>query len=276
MPADTRVTGLSPVSFATTIRGARSGGQPARRLRQETGLPAYYPVYLDLRGRRCVVVGANDMCEEKLPRLLDCGADAVVIGPDATERISEMAAAGEIEWLRRGYRPGDLNGAFVAIVADTTDAAMNEAVSEEARERGIPLNVVDVTHLCSWIAPAVVRRGEVMVAVSTGGASPALARRFREQLSGTNRLPTGYGVMEMADLAPLLSEARGELARSGQRVAVDHWQACLTDELLELVQSGQSGRAMELLRNDLQQGVDCDCGPDECRLLEERAGPDPA
>ena len=173
--------------------------------------------------------------------------------------------------MRRGYRPGDLDGAFIAIVADTGDPAVNEAVSDEARERGVPLNVVDVTHLCSWIAPAVVRRGEVMVAVSTGGASPALARRFREQLSGTNRLPTGLGVMEMADLAPLLSEARAELARSGQRVAVDHWQACLTDELVGLVQSGQSDRAREMLRDDLRRGLECDCEPGACRLLDERA-----
>ena len=180
-------------------------------------MPAYYPVYLDLRGRRCVLVGGNDVAEEKLPRLLNCGADVVVIGPDATDRISDMADAGEIEWVRRDYRPGDLDGAFIAIVADTDDSAVNTAVSEEAGERGIPLNVVDVTHLCSWIAPAVVRRGEVMVAVSTGGASPALARRFREQLSGTNRIPTGLGVMEMADLAPLLSE--GPRRAGSQRAA---------------------------------------------------------
>ena len=234
-------------------------------------MPAYYPVYLDLRGRRCVVVGGNDVGEEKLSRLIDCGADVVVIGAEATERISDMAAAGEIEWVRRGYRSGDLDGAFVAIVADTADPEVNAAVSEEARERGIPLNVVDVTHLCSWIAPAVVRRGEVTVAVSTGGASPALARRFREQLSGTNRVPTRYGVMELADLAPLLSEARAELARRGQRVAVDHWQACLTDDLLGLVQAGQSARARELLANDLERGIECDCEPGMCRLLEDRA-----
>ncbi len=234
-------------------------------------MPAYYPVYLDLRGRRCVVVGGNDVAEEKLARLVDCGADIVVIGAEATERISAMADAGEIEWVRRSYRPGDLDGAFTAIVADTADTAVNAAVSEEARERGIPLNVVDVTHLCSWIAPAVVRRGEVTVAVSTGGASPALARRFREQLSGTNRLPTRLGVMELADLAPLLSEARAEMMGRGQRVAIDHWQACLTDELVGLVQSGQSSRAKELLLDDLRQGLECDCGTGPCRLLEDRA-----
>ena len=234
-------------------------------------MPAYYPVYLDLRGRRCVVVGGNDVAEEKLARLVDCGADIVVIGAEATERISDMAAAGEIEWVRRGYRSGDLDGAFIAIVADTDDTAVNAAVSEEARERGIPLNVADVTDLCSWIAPAVVRRGEVTVAVSTGGASPALARRFREQLSGTNRVPTRYGVMELADLAPLLSEARAELARRGQRVQVDHWQACLTDELVGLVQSGQYSRAKELLTTDLQRGVECDCGTGPCTLFEDRA-----
>ena len=235
-------------------------------------MPAYYPVYLDLRGRRCVVLGGNDVAEEKLPRLLDCGADVVVIGAEATERISDMAAGGGIEWVRRSYRPGDLDGAFIAIVADTGDTSVNEAVSDEARERGIPLNVVDVTHLCSWIAPAVVRRGEVTVAVSTGGASPALARRFREQLSGTNRLPTRLGVMELADLAPLLAEARAELMGRGQRVALDHWQACLTDELVDLVQSGQAARAKELLGDDLRRGLDCDCGTGPCKLLEDRAG----
>jgi siroheme synthase-like protein len=110
------------------------------------------------------------------------------------------------------------------------------------------LNVVDVTDLCTWIAPAIVRRGDVSVAVSTGGASPALARRFREQLSGTNRLPTRRGVMELADLAPLLSDARADLAGRGQRVKVDHWQACLTDELVDLVQTGRRTQADVLLR----------------------------
>ena len=122
---------------------------------------------------------------------------------------------GGLAWVRRGYEPGDLEGAFVAIVADTSDDDVNRAVSAEARERNVPLNVADVTDLCTWIAPSIVRRGDVVVASSTGGASPALARRFREQLNGTNRVETGYDLMALADLAPLLSSARQELVRQG-------------------------------------------------------------
>lgn len=237
-------------------------------------MPAYYPVYLDLRGRRCVILGGDDMSEEKAARLLDYSANVVVISPAVTERVASMAAGGELEWVRRGYRPGDLDGAFIAIVADTSDPKVNLAASEEARERNIPLNVVDVTDLCTWIAPAIIRRGEVTVAVSTGGTSPALARRFREQLSGTNRVPASHGVMEMADLAPLLSEARADLARRGQRVKGDHWQACLTDELVDLVQAGRSTGAKDLLMAYLQEGVGCDCEADMCRMLEDLAAGD--
>jgi siroheme synthase (precorrin-2 oxidase/ferrochelatase) len=108
----------------------------------------------------------------------------------------------------------------------------------------------------------------VTVAISTGGASPALARRFREQLSGAGRLATRHGVMELADLAPLLSEARGELARKGVRVSAEHWQACLTDELVDLVQAGRSRQAKDLLMAALQEGVGCDCVEGVCRLLD--------
>ena len=151
-------------------------------------MPLYYPVFLDLRGRRVVVIGGGAMGEEKVTRLLPYEAQVVVVSPDVTDEVSELADDGTIEWVRRPYRRGDLDGAFIAIVADTSDDAVNQAVSEEARERNVPLNVADVTELCTWITPSVARRGEVIVATSTGGASPALARRFREILNGECRL----------------------------------------------------------------------------------------
>ena len=236
-------------------------------------MPLYYPVFLDLRERRVVVIGGGAMGEEKVTRLLPYEAQVVVVSPDVTDEVSELADDGKIEWVRRRYRSGDLEGAFIAIVADTSDDAVNQTVSEEARERNVPLNVADVTHLCTWITPSVARRGDVIVATSTGGASPALARRFREILNGECRLESRHELMDFADLAPLLSEARLQLLEKGIRLNLDHWQACLTDELIDLVQSGDIERAREVLMDSLLVGTTCDCADDVCEMYEEMAAP---
>lgn len=236
-------------------------------------MPLYYPVFLDLRGRRVVVIGGGDMGEEKVTRLLPYGAQVVVVSPDVTEEVSELANDGQIEWVQRPYQSGDLAGAFIAIVADTSDDAVNQAVSEEARERNVPLNVADVTPLCTWITPSVARRGEVIVATSTGGASPALARRFREILNGECRLESRHELMDFADLAPLLSEARLQLLDRGIRLNLDHWQACLTDELIDLVQAGDVERARQVLMDSLLVGTTCDCSDKVCAMYEEMAQP---
>ncbi len=235
-------------------------------------MPPYYPVFLDVRGRRCVVIGGNGVAEEKAARLLEYGAGAVVVSPELTDGLAAMVDDG-LAWVRRGYRPGDLEGAFIAIVADTSDDDVNRAVSAEARERNVPLNVADVTDLCTWIAPSIVRRGDVVVAASTGGASPALARRFREQLDGTNRVETGHDLMALADLAPLLSAARRELARQGVRLNPDHWQACLTDDLIDLARAGRTKEASERLVANLMAGTECGCPEGVCRAWEELGEP---
>ena len=234
-------------------------------------MPPYYPVFLDIRGRRCVVIGGGDLGEEKVDRLVDYGADTVVIAPSLTENLSAMAGRGEITWIDRGYRDGDLAGAFIAVVADTSDSEVNEAVSAEARERNVPLNVNDVTHLCTWIAPAVVKRGEVIVAASTGGASPALARKLREELAGTSRTGSGHKVMEYADLAPLLADARSKLLGNGIRIRPDHWQACLGDDLVDMVHEGRSEEAAAALMERLMLGVECDCPGSLCKMWEDLA-----
>ena len=234
-------------------------------------MPLYYPVFLDLRGRRVVVIGGGAMGEEKVTRLLPYEAQVVVVSRDVTDEVAELADDGTIEWVRRPYRRGDLDGAFIAIVADTSDDAVNQAVSEEARERNVPLNVADVTELCTWITPSVARRGEVIVATSTGGASPALARRFREILNGECRLESRHELMDFADLAPLLSDARKQLLDKGIRLNLDHWQACLTDELIDLVQAGHIEQAKQVLMDSLLVGTTCDCGVTVCAMYEEMA-----
>ena len=206
-------------------------------------MPGYYPVFIDVRGRRCVVIGGGAIGEEKIHRLMECGANVAVISPTVTGGVQDIADAGRLEWSQREYRPGDLEGAFIAIAA-TDDSNTNTRIAEEANERNVLLNVVDVTHLCTFIAPSVARRGEVTIATSTGGASPALARKFREELSSSR-------LLEYADLAPLLSEARTELKRRNRNVLPDRWQTCIDEQLLDLVQAGKSAEARDILMSNL-------------------------
>ncbi len=234
-------------------------------------MPAYYPIFLDLRDRRCVVVGGGLIGEEKVQRLSEYGANVVVIAPALTETLTSMSQAGEITWVERGYEAGDLKGAFIAIVADTGDAAVNNAVSVEAKERNVPLNVNDVTHLCTWIAPSVVKCGDVIVATSTGGTSPALARKFREELAGTSRTGSRHRVMDYAALAPLLSHARTEILRKGFRIKPDHWQACLGDDLVDMVQNGRHEEAKMTLMAHLMLGTKCECVEGHCKMWEDLA-----
>ncbi len=234
-------------------------------------MPPYYPVFLDLRGRRCVVIGGGPIGAEKVDRLVDFGADVLVFSPAVTRAVRAMADEGRLSWHKRRYRRGDLEGAFIAIVADNRDSALNEEAAREAAERNIPLNVNDVTHLCTWIAPAIVRNGDVIIAASTGGSSPALARKLREELAGTSRTGSGFRAIEYGDLAPMLSEVRTELLGRGIRLKPDHWQASITDDLVEMVRAGEVGRARETLMSSLMIGADCDCPGRTCKMWEELA-----
>ena len=206
-------------------------------------MPRYYPAFIDVRDRDCIVIGGGDMGEEKALKLLECGARVIVISPSVTNRVKELESEGRLVWTRRGFRRGDLERAFIAIAA-TDDDALNREIAREAQERNVLLNVVDVTHLCTFIAPSVARRGEVTVATSTGGASPALARTFREKIEQSR-------ILEYADLAPLLSGARAHLKRERLKVSPDHWQDCITEDLLELAQSGPPNVAHDKLMSGL-------------------------
>jgi siroheme synthase-like protein len=202
-------------------------------------MPLYYPVFLDLRGRRVVVIGGGAMGEEKVTRLMPYEAQVVVVSPDVTDEVSKLAQDGQIEWIRRPYRPDDLEGAFIAIAA-TNRREVNQRIFEEAERLGVLLNVVDDPPRCSFIAPSVVQRGAVTLAISTGGASPALARKLRESLANSVEL-------EWADLAAVMSQARRRIKEIGAPVDPQHWQCCLTPELLELVQAGREQEALEFL-----------------------------
>src|ERR671925_653928 len=161
----------------------------------------FYIACLRLTGRRCVVVGGGDVGLEKVEGLLACDARVVLVAPSAVPALEGLAAEGSIEWLRRDYRTGDLDGTFVAIAA-TDDTDVNIRVYEDAERRAMLVNVVDVPPLCNFILPAIVRTGPLAIAISTAGASPALAKRMKTEVSEL------FGE-EYATLAVMLNDVRG-------------------------------------------------------------------
>ncbi len=141
----------------------------------------YLPIFLDVRGRRCVVVGGGEVAERKIASLLEAGAEVVVISPDATAAIANWTAAKRIARFARAYQPGDIADAALVFAA-TDDAELHRTIAVEARAAGILINVADEPELCTFIAPAVVSRGALQIAISTSGAVPAFAARIRREI----------------------------------------------------------------------------------------------
>jgi precorrin-2 dehydrogenase/sirohydrochlorin ferrochelatase len=141
----------------------------------------YLPIFIDVSGRRCVVIGGGEIAERKTRSLIEAGAAVTVVSPALTAGLAALANRDTIQYLARTYQAGDLEGAFLAFAA-TGEIATESAVAAEASARGVLINVADVPDLCSFIAPAVIQRGGLQIAISTGGASPAFARKIREEL----------------------------------------------------------------------------------------------
>jgi len=138
-------------------------------------------MFMKLTGRQCLVVGAGKVGEPKIGGLIDTGAHIRVVAIEATQTVREWARVGKIELELRAFSADDLNGAFLAIVA-TASRSLNELVYREAQRRGVLCNVVDVPEYCDFFYPAVVRRGDLQIAISTSGQSPSLAQKLRQQL----------------------------------------------------------------------------------------------
>jgi siroheme synthase-like protein len=160
-----------------------------------------YIACLRLKGRNCLVVGGGEIGLEKVEGLLACDATVTLIAPDAVPELAEHAAEGSITWERRAYAPADLEGKFMVIAA-TSDTDANIAVYEDAERRAMLVNVVDVPPLCNFILPAIVRSGPLAIAISTAGASPALAKRMKREIAEAFGEP-------YARLAIMLNDARG-------------------------------------------------------------------
>lgn len=187
----------------------------------------YYPVFLEMNGRPCLVVGGGEVAERKVEGLLAAGAAVTVLSPQLTPELAALRDDGRIAHTEREYRKGDLEGYEVAIVA-TDDGAVNAQVAREGKNRRVWVNAVDDPQNCDFILPSVIRQGDVVIAASTGGASPALARRLREELEA-------YLSEDFAPLAELLAEVRRELRSRSIVVDPETWQRAIDGQLRALL-----------------------------------------
>lgn len=180
-----------------------------------------FPLFLKLRGRRCLVVGAGKISEGKIAGLLAAGAKVRVVAPNATAQIVAWHKRGKIRWEQRRFAVRDLDGAFL-VVAATSSTKVHRTIYTAARKRGVLCNVVDVPPLCDFYYPSVVRRGALQIAISTAGASPSLAKRLREQLEGE------FGAEYSVWLKHLAAERKKILARkmsADEKLKLLHEQA---------------------------------------------------
>ncbi len=213
-------------------------------MKRDRGFP-YYPVFLDIKGKKCVVVGGGQVALRKVKVLLEHGADVEVISPDLCPELTELARSGAIRMVARGYQAGDLKKAFVAIAATDNDET-NQRVASEARKNSVLINVVDNATSSDFILPSYLRRGQITVAVSTNGVSPALARKIRSRLE--EELGEEYG-----RLASLIGETRTEVRQQKINVNGDDWQEALDlDRLLDLLRRGQEELAKATLLSNLK------------------------
>ncbi|HEX9199303.1 MAG TPA: bifunctional precorrin-2 dehydrogenase/sirohydrochlorin ferrochelatase [Acidobacteriaceae bacterium] len=190
-----------------------------------------FPIFLKLTGRPCIVIGAGNLAESKIESLQAANARITVIAPAASERIVAMAEAGEVVWHKREYAAGDLAGQFL-VVAATNIPAVNRAVFAEAEATGVLINAVDDPPFCDFYFPSVVRRGDLQIAISTAGASPALAQRLRKEINALLPLDTGDWLAELGNLRrevlqmEPLNDARKELLHQLASREVCAYDAC--------------------------------------------------
>jgi uroporphyrin-III C-methyltransferase/precorrin-2 dehydrogenase/sirohydrochlorin ferrochelatase len=207
----------------------------------------YFPVFLDLKSKRCVVIGGGAVAERKTANLLKAGADVILIAPTLTNSLTSWRDAGQLTHVDRLFDDPDLNGAHLVIAA-TSDAEVNRRIAELANDQRIPINVADQPELCSFIVPSIIDRSPVVAAISTGGASPVLARLIRSRIESI--IPAGYG-----RLASLCSRFRQRVKETFSNPADRRifWDQILEGGVAERIFSGHAEEANRLMEKALAQ-----------------------
>lgn len=205
----------------------------------------YFPLFVDLSNRPCLVIGGGGVAERKVAGLLGADATVSVISPQLTEQMTEWASQGRIHYRRRCYEAGDLSGYDIAFVA-TDDPAVNLAVYEEGKREGVWVNVADDPAHCDFIIPSVIRRDDLVIAVATGARSPALSRAVREELEA-------YFTEDYGTLARIAADVRRRLKESGTKASGEEWRAALDQNVRRLARQGKEKEAKTYLMEKLRR-----------------------
>jgi precorrin-2 dehydrogenase/sirohydrochlorin ferrochelatase len=191
-----------------------------------------FPIFLKLTARPCLVVGAGNLAESKIESLRAAEAAVTVIAPQANQAIAELASAGELTWHQRAYQPGDVYPGTFLVVTATNVPSVNRSVYLEATSKSILCNAVDDPPYCDFYFPSIVKRGDLQIAISTAGASPALAQRLRKELNAALPLDLGSWLEELGNLRrevlqlEPLNEARKQLLHTLAQREVCGYDAC--------------------------------------------------
>jgi precorrin-2 dehydrogenase len=208
----------------------------------------YYPIFLDLAGKPVIVIGGGHVAYQKMINLVKSGAETTVVAPELNEDMAALKAEGSFRHVDREYQAGDLDGYLLAFVA-TDDGAINSVVAKEARERGVWVNAVDDVPNCDFIMPGIATRGDITVAISTAGRSPAMARKLRETMEEE------FLTDEWLRLLDLCAEVRSDLRERGVIIDADTWSRALDEPLRRMVAEDRLGQAKGRLLRSLGVGV---------------------
>src|SRR5262245_10132338 len=203
----------------------------------------YYPLFLEMNRRRCLVLGGGAVAERKIASLLEAGAEVTVISPDVTEAIARWSKNHSIRFHARPYQDGDINGHELVFIA-TDNGAVNAQSHQDGKKQGVWINAADDPEHCDFILPSVLRRGDLTVAISSGGNSPALARTIREELES-------YFTQEYEQLAGLAAEARMELRKRSLSAPFETWRRALSGDVRQFLMRGEVARAKSHLLKEL-------------------------
>jgi precorrin-2 dehydrogenase/sirohydrochlorin ferrochelatase len=205
----------------------------------------YYPVFLDIAGKPVIVIGGGNIAHQKVVGLLKAGAEVTVVSPELNEEMAALAGQGQFRHIKRDYEPGDLEGYALAFVA-TDDRSVNATVADEGKARKVWVNAVDDPPYCDFIMPGMAQKGDLIIAISTSGRSPAMARKMREEIE--EFLTDDYAAM-----LELAAEVRAELREQGKLIDADIWNKALDADLKKLLAEGKQAEARERLLKSLAE-----------------------
>jgi len=215
--------------------------------KEKTNSSGYFPAFLNIRRKKCLIVGGGGVALRKVNTLVSCGADVTVIGSRVHQDLMQLAKKKVVRVMRRDYEPGDLKEAFI-VVAATDDRKVNRKVAEDAKKARALVNVVDDPDPSDFIVPSVLRRGDLILAVSTAGRSPALSRKLRTRLERT------FGE-EYGPLVTLIEEVRSSLKQKRITIDAKTWQDALEiDVILKLLRTGKRKKAKDFITGRLTNG----------------------